>query len=215
MKFAPPFALCVAAMVAPSTAHAVIWFEVGDAGQNGPSQAQVPIGSGPLNEIQGELDPGSDVDVYQILITDYQNFYCYGNGPLDTMLWLFKPDGTGQVANDDWDPDGDGQNIQYGGVITSQGLTSNGVYYLGISRFNNRPLDAANEPIFGRDVYPGPDPQQWMPNPLAGAFDHWTGTANGPGGVYKMRFTGGGFVPAPGALALLGLAGLARSRRRR
>lgn len=182
------------------------WYEVGDAGQNGPAAAQVTLGSGDLVDISGVLSNGNDVDVYLISITSYQNFSAQATGGLDSMLWLFKADGTGQVMNDD-----------YGGFnarLTNQGVFSNGLYYLGISRFNNHPQDVANNNNFGSTPWPGPDTNQIMPNASAGAYDHWTGSS-GAGGGYKILLTGGGYSPAPGALALLCMAGVVAMRRRR
>lgn len=193
---------------AASSSHAGIWFEVGDAGQNGIAAAQIVGGVGNLDEIQGELNPGSDVDVFKILVTDFANFSAQTAGPLDTMLWLFKADGTGQVANDDF------AGIAPLSKLTNQGVFANGVYYIAVSQFNNRPMDASNTLNFSNISYPGPANNQMQPNAAATAFTHWTGD-NDPGAGYKIFFTGASFVPGPGVLPLLVMAGLAARRRRR
>jgi MYXO-CTERM domain-containing protein len=184
------------------------WFEMGDAGQNGIGAAQIVWGTGNLNEINGIISDGNDVDVYQILITDFANFSAQTNGPLDTMLWLFNADGTGQVGNDDY------PGIGVLSRITNQGVFSNGVYYIAVSRFFNRPMDASSTLVFGSAVWPGPDPQQFQPDPAAGAFTQWTGSGGDWGG-YQIFFTGASFVPGPGAMVMLALAGIAGTRRRR
>jgi hypothetical protein len=196
-----------------AAAHADVWNEVGDAGgQNGIATAQVVVGVSPLTDITGVIGQalgGNDVDVYQILITDFQNFSATSSGPLDTMLWLFKADGTGQVMNDDFP----GLPSAQLSKITNQGVFSNGVYYLAISRFNNRPLDVGGNQVFGNTLWPGPDPGQYQANPAAGAFTQWTGSTGATGG-YKIFLTGAGSVPAPGAIAALGALMFVRPRRR-
>lgn len=196
------------ASAAPHAAQGGIWFEVGDAGQNGIGVAQVIVGSGNLSLIQGEIIVGNDADVYQILITDFANFSAQTVGPLDTMLFLFNADGTGQVANDDF------PGLGVLSKITSQGVFSNGVYYIGVSRFFNRPQDSTNTDIFGATTWPGPDAGQLQANPAAGAFENWTGSA-GAGGGYQIMLTGASFVPAPGAMPLLAIAAMSGMRRRR
>lgn len=198
-------------LIMTSTARAGIWFEVGDAGQNGIAAAQTPVGSGTLDGINGIISTGNDVDVYQILITDFANFDAYTTGPLDTMLWLFKADGTGQVANDDFP----GLDTLQLSRLTNQGVFSNGVYFLAVSRFNNQPRDAGDNAIFGNTYYPGP-PNTWQAQPISGSgpFDHWTGSTGASGG-YLVTLTGVGYVPSPGSLGLLAISALVNRRRRR
>ncbi len=198
----------IAAVLVSVSANAGIWTEIGDAGQNGIATAQVTTSVTPLTSIQGVLNNGVgglDVDVYAIQITDYQNFSAIATSALDTMLYLFKADGTGQVMNDDY--------IGYNGGLTNQGVFSNGLYYLAISRFNNRPLDAASNVIFSSTPWPGPLNNQMQPNSGTGAYLSWTGTTPSRGGGYEIFLTGVN-TPAPGGLALLGFAALAGTRRR-
>ena len=49
-----------------TTAAAVTWNEIGDAG-NTPLTAQTPIGTGALNTIIGTLSPATDTDVFKII----------------------------------------------------------------------------------------------------------------------------------------------------
>ena len=195
--------------VAASSAGAQVWNEVGDAGQNGVSQAQVISGSGPLAAISGALTGVNDVDLYAIQITDEANFLAttVGGAAFDTQLFLFNADGSGQVENDDF-----AATLQSG--VNSDGVFSNGLYYLAISSFNADPLDINNVDPFGFDTYPGTGDQR-MPvtsDPLAS----WD-TFGGGEGVYRISLTGASFVevPEPASLALVGLGGLAALRRRR
>jgi hypothetical protein len=209
------FMLVAATCVPGATVRAgITWNEIGDAGQNGPAAAQIVTGSGTLDSILGVIGQdlgGSDADVYQILITDFQIFSAQTSGALDTMLWLFKADGTGQVMNDDIV---NGSNTL--SILTSQGVFANGLYYLAVSRFNNRPQDVGNTDLFSStSTWPGPHAGQYQPNGAAGAFHHWTGSGGATGG-YMISLTGASAVPAPGALAtMLTLVALAGPRRRR
>jgi len=194
----------------PRAAQAGIWIETTDAGQDGPAAAQMPTGVGSLDQIQGIVGNsgtgGNDADVFLIHITDVASFSAVTSGALDTMIWLFNLDGTGQVMNDDF--------IGFNAGLTNQGVFAPGLYYLGISRFGNRPLDAAENLVFGSVPWPGPLNNQIQPNPAAGPFDHWTGSTGATGG-YQVDLTGVSFAPAPGAMMLLALAGVMPHRRRR
>jgi hypothetical protein len=204
MKTAKMLAV-VAGLAFAATAQAQVWTEVGDAMDLTPGQ--ITVGSGPLTQIDGGLT-ANDVDLFCIFITDPANFSAttIGGATFDTQLWLFRPNGLGVTANDDA-----GGGVQ--SRITGQFVTSPGVYALGISRFNRDAVDAGGQLIwnstpFGTERAPdGPG----AANPLAG----WLGATAGPV-PYSIFITGATFwVPAPGSVALLGLAGLAASRRRR
>lgn len=185
------------------------WAETGDAGQT-IGTAQQTLGLGSLQVLTGVLDGRNDVDIFCIHITDEALFRAQVTSfaGQDSILWLFNPDGTLQVANDD-----------FGGgalsTITSQGVFSNGIYYLGVSRFANIPLNAANASLLTNTFWPGPDFQQIRGN--ANILDHWNnGTSPGNvGGAYSITLRGAEFCPTPGAAALLGLGGLVAGRRRR
>lgn len=192
-------------------ASAQTWNEVGDAGQNGVGAAQHTFGTGPLTEIVGVLDGNNDVDLFCICIKDYANFRAevtiFGLFPVgDSMLWLFNPDGTLQVWNDDF--------LVAGGLstITSQGVANNGDHYIGISSFLNVPVDASSSQIRTAGLWAGPDPWQGKGN--GHALDHWSG-GGGYDGLYVIELTGAVFCPTPGGIMLLGLGGLIATRRRR
>lgn len=197
--------LAVAAGLAmAATANAQVWNEVGDAGDLLPGQGV--IGAGPLAQINGSHGQ-DDVDLYRIVISDPANFSAttVGGATFDTQLFLFRADGRGVTFNDD-----SGTTVQ--SRITGQFVPGAGVYFLAISRWDRDALDAGAQAIwldtpFGTERAPdGPG----AANPLAS----WGGTTLA-GGAYSIFLTGASYVPAPGAMALLGLAGLAAGRRRR
>ncbi len=183
-----------------------VWNEQGDAGDL-INTAQVTVGNGSLDAINGIHD-ASDVDMYCIRILDVGRFRAstVGGATWDTQLFLFSPDGRGVTHNDDT------SNAQ--STITGQFVSAPGIYYLAISRYNRDPVDAAGALLWNNtpfNVERAPD-GPGAANPVAG----WTGT-NTAGGAYSIFLSGAGFceVPAPGALALLGLGGLTLAGRRR
>lgn len=187
-----------------------IWNEVGDAGgDTGVGSAQITVGSGPLDEIRGAVGVDDIVDLYGIRITDFTQFRAsvVGGATWDTQLFLFNADGTGQVENDDF------SGLQ--SEITNQGVFSNGIYYLGITRWNADPRNANGETLFGFDTWPGNDPGQRRPIEGRGPVASWTSST--AGAEYTIFLSGASFqeVPAPGAFALLGLGGIAAAGRRR
>lgn len=194
----------IAGMAIASGASAQIWNESGDAGDL-PATAQVVLGSGPLTEIRGRLGP-SDVDMYQIYIKDPATFRAstVGGATFDTQMWGFFLDGRGMTHNDD------DNSLQ--STITGQFVPAPGLYYIAISQYNRDPVDGGglllwqNSP-FGVERQPdGPG----AANPVAS----WVNTTSG-NVDYTIFLRGANFVPAPGALALLGLGGLVAARRRR
>ncbi|MBN4052772.1 DVUA0089 family protein [Roseiflexus sp. AH-315-K22] len=197
-----------AALAFASSAMAQVWVESPDAGQDGIAAAQMPTGSGALTQIDGEISALGDVDLFgPFVIVDPVGFLADTRGlaGFDTQLFLFDAAGMGVVHNDDW-----------GGLqsaISGQAGFGAGQYYLAISAFNSDPQDAAAAAIFGFTTFPGPDPQQRMPNAGVGALAQWT--ASGGSGLYSIALQGVEYVPAPGAMSLLGLGGLVAMRRRR
>jgi hypothetical protein len=192
-------------------ASAQTWSEIGDAGQNGVGAAQHTYGTGPLTQIVGVLDGNNDVDLFCICIKDYANFRAevtiFGLFPVgNSMLWLFNPDGTLQVWNDDF------LFASELSTITSQGVANNGDHYIGISSFLNLPLDPSSSQIRTGGLWSGPDPWQGKGN--GHALDHWSG-GGGDDGLYVIELTGAVFCPTPGATAILGCAGVLAGRRRR
>lgn len=99
----------------------------------------------------------------------------------------------------------DGTNIK---------LESPGLYLIGIALDGTYPINSLFESIFG-DNLSTPGLVVGPSSAVSSVLFDWGGTG-GPGGSYVMTVQGisGTLVPAPGAIALLGLAGL-RLRRRR
>lgn len=99
----------------------------------------------------------------------------------------------------------DGSNIK---------LEAPGLYLIGIALNGTYPINSMFESIFG-DNLGTPGLVVGPSSAVSGELSDWGG-AGGPGGSYVMAVQGisGTLVPAPGAIALLGLAGL-RLRRRR
>lgn len=197
---------CAAIAVAAGVANAQIWNEMGDAGQS-LGTAQTPVGSGAIATIFGSLL--GDADIYAIFIDSPAGFSAKTSGnstTADTQLFLFDSSGMGITHNDD-DPNAAGLQS----AITGQFVPGPGLYYLAISNYNYDPESAggviwANSPF---NVERQPD------GPGAGSpLSSWSGTAFSDGG-YEINLRGASFVPAPGALALLGFGGLAATRRRR
>lgn len=186
------------------------WREVGDAGALPPGQ--VTLGPGALTSITGKLE-GQNGDV-----TDFEDMYCIrivnptgfrattvGGANWDTQLWLFNAGGLGVAFNDD------SSGVQ--STLTGQFVPAAGIYHIAITGYNRDAVDASgallwnNQPFGIERAADGPG----AANPIAG----WTGS--GATGDYVISLEGAEFcrVPAPGAMAFLGLGGLVAARRRR
>lgn len=197
--------LVVAAL--SSAANAADWREVGDAGPLPPGQ--VTVGPGSLDRIVGKLDGGNDMeDMFCIRITNPQAFSAttIGGADYDTQLFLFNATGFGVTFNDD-------SAGGFRSTLTSQFVTAPGIYHIAITGYNRDAVDAGGALIWNNtpfSVERAPD-GPGAANAIAG----WTGT--GSTGDYVITLTGAEFcqVPAPGAMALLGLGGLVAARRRR
>jgi hypothetical protein len=199
-------------LLAASAASAGIWTEVGDAGDL-ITTGQVTSGSGPLTLINGSVAANADADLYQISIVDEAVFTAStktqygGSTAFDSRLYLFNSSGMGVTFNDD-DP-------VYGGLgstITSTFVTTNGLYWLAISKYPLSPNGTNGGFIWNANPYN----TERAPDGPGAAFPlaSWTGAF--PGGsplAYSIALTGAAFVPEPATLALLGLALLALRRR--
>lgn len=93
-----------------SVSFAATWTESGDAGDL-PSAAQLTMGSGPLDAIEGSILDEADQDMFLVVIDDPAAFSASTNNAGtnlvfddDTQLFLFDAAGFGVLANDD-DPD--------------------------------------------------------------------------------------------------------------
>lgn len=214
-------------------ANAQTWDEIADGGGDAgdlPATAQVVLGSGTLTAITGTYD-ASDVDMYQIFISDIYNFGAstVGGTSFDTQLWLFDSNGNGVIHDDDAFSGSlqstigvnggpvrlsDGSEISWADYVSNAGLT-NGLYYIAVSRYNR---DAVN--ISGATIWANsPFNRQRVPDGT-GASDPvvagWTGTTSA-GGAYTISLQGASFVPEPASMIALGagLVGLLGLRRRK
>jgi hypothetical protein len=161
----------------------------GDAGDL-PSNAQIvyrpdqtPCQS-PVTRITGNHD-ADDVDMYVICITDPASFSAstVGLAGFDTQLWLFRCDGTGVVANDDY------SGLQSRIDNTPNCIQEAGVYLLAISRYNRDAVDANGSALWSSGALSCASNS----NPIAG----WTGTTSA-GGAYGIALTGAYFVAQGG-----------------
>ncbi len=111
-------------------------------------------------------------------------------------------------ANDGWDASWSG-----GGHLVSFDLggatLAAGDYWLGITPLNHFAMGYGQTGVYTSDIGDGSG-HQANPGGGFGMPDNWS--AGGLNYAYSLEGTG---VPAPGALALLGLAGIASRRRRK
>ncbi len=207
--------------VATASSFANIVSEIGDAG-DASATAQVVTGGFAVTSISGTFASPTDADVYKIHIGDPTLFTATGSGwPTDGLLFLFDSIGRGVVSIDD----SCNQCGNYG-TLTSTFVLSAGDYFLGVSLFDLVPRSTAGL-IF-------PDTQfvdsgvQYGPTGPGGALplSSWTVAGGGvptTGGSYVLTLSGVSTVPErfvttlpePTTLALLCLAGLAATRRRK
>jgi len=209
-------------------AQAGLYIESGDAG-NLPGTAQwinsVIGGGDDLLEIQGDLIPGNDSDMFVFRLEDPAVFGAFteataNNG--DTQLFLFHLDGRGIAHNDD---DAENQPALTSRITTGGPLTvglAPGLYMVGISWFNNDPFWNAPPVVEGDYMFPfnqqpggpqltaGPTPGGAI-NPVAG----WDAFGNPPfEGSYSIFLKNASVVPEPATLTLLPLAAMLLARKR-
>jgi hypothetical protein len=136
-----------------------------------------------LSEIVGTLDFPLGVDMFAIDITDAADFSAITNpaGPFgvpDTELFLFNSGGFGVYGNDDISfsntlsclPSADVSNPCSSTRPAGVGPTTDGVYYLAITRSANDPQSVGGNifsEILSTDVT-GPDPTMGGPDPING-----------------------------------------------
>ena len=207
--------LATAALAGPD------WEEMGDAGPlpNSSNPAQVPIGSGALQVIAGNLSAGFGnpdyEDMYLIYISDPLNFMATTNlvSDFDTQLFLFDMYGRALLGNDDISAENHRSRLTNAADDNTEVmLTEPGLYYLAISGYNNDPV-SVNGPMFNqalRTEISGPDGVGGGPeNEISG----WSGA--GDVGSYVISMEGVRFAPEPGVVALLAVAGIEFARRRK
>jgi MYXO-CTERM domain-containing protein len=175
--------------------------------------------------------------MYCIEIKDAQAFVAEviaSTGFTDTQMYLFNAAGQGIAFDDDsglslFSRIGNDYTINTGSAPSINGQPNlianagNGIYYLAISRFDADALNLAGGTQVANGIWHDGSPFDGPvapDGPGAGSSTTLAGwiyaTASATTGSYTISLTGASFVPAPGALALLGLAGLVgHSRRRR
>ena len=188
-----------------------------------PGTAQDLTGLFP-SEITGSIpdttDPLLGVNMFAIDILDYRSFSAITIGSpfgiTDTNLFLFDSTGRGVYANDDIDGGNTlsclpslVNNPCSSSLPPGVGPTSDGIYYLAISRSANMPLSDMGEifTIFTSTDVVGPDPTMGGADPVinwdGGAFTSTdTDLVN-----YDILLTG--TVPEPATWTMMGVGALA------
>ena len=115
--------------------------ESGDAGAL-PADAQFMGDIGSITSITGRIESALDVDMFEFNLASPAtlSFLTAATSTIDSQLFLFNSAGAGLWANDDMGTSLDAQ------------LTvplASGAYYLAVSSWERRPLEAGNLPIFG------------------------------------------------------------------
>lgn len=197
-----------------------------DAGELAGSAQVITSSLAPMINIYGRLSTGfvtSDfVDMYQIEITapTMVSISTAGSGggssTFDSQLFIFKRKGNGNNvralamrANNDASSADHGSRIgDENDPNTDYTVLSRGFYYLAITGVGTTAV--GNSGVIWSDLS--------TPGLTVSGNEHaltgWSG--QGEVGEYHIRLlaVGGGAAPAPGAIALLGLAGLIKRRRR-
>ena len=222
----PAFAAGVPVLAGP------IWdgdFE-SDAKQT-PESAQVISTDGSVLQITGRLtgtalQGGADyIDMYLVRITAPSILAIStaggdfgGNAQFDSQLFLFRASqgSTGQFfaqgifASDDASASNPGAFLNNSANDGSQfTLTQAGLYFIAVT---TKGIQARNPN--GAPLWPELDVPGLRSFAEFDLFQNWAGDPTGGVGDYEIRVTGVEGVPAPGAIALLGLFGLTRRRRR-
>ena len=208
----------VVALCAAPISRASIWNEVGDAGLT-PGTAQTAIGVGSLTDIFGSIVTIHDADFFRIRISNPATFSAtttIAPGTMvDTTLYLFRLDGTGIAKHDDIDSNIFLSTLPAGNALYS--ALAPGDYLLGIAGFAFAPFYTG--PATLADLIFDVNDFTNVVGPQAGASGMpilgWADAGAYDSGTYHITLTGAEALPAPGAVALLGLAGFAGLRRRR
>ena len=114
-----------------------------------------------VTEILGTVPFPIGVDMFKINVTDFADFSAMTIGPgafgiPDTELFLFDASGFGVLANDDISgsntlsclPSADSGNPCVTSLPAGIGPTSDGTYFLAVTRSANSPLDGSSNDIF-------------------------------------------------------------------
>lgn len=213
-------AVCSSLALASSAGAGPDWTEVGDAGSTVGS-AQVPLGEGLINSLSGRLGSrGVETDfedLYFIGIAQPTTFRLQLNSPdFDAQLFVFhitlSGSALGLLANDNEHDETTAPVItpmatDGTGVV----LDRPGIYLVAVAGAGRVPVSVTGN-IFAFETsteISGADGP--------GGLNRHTGWAGeGQTGTYSVQMQGTVFpsIPAPGAMGVLALAGLASRRRR-
>lgn len=208
--------LCAAFLALTGTAAhggGSVWSESadggGDAGDSMATAQKIMGNPGLVSHITGNVSGPGDVDLYEICLDDVAAFEASAQTSdtgVSPYLFLFDSSGNGiafHAAIDPADPS----------VITNQFVLTAGTYFLAATSRNATALGTGGNPIWLQTLGTESAPDgAGAPGPLTG----WNFGPNDDGTNYVVTLSGVDFfVPTPGALALLGLAGLVGRRRRR
>lgn len=226
------FASLPALAVGSSALAGPIWDgDYGEDAKQTPESAQVVTTDSSVLMIKGQLTgtafqgPGDFIDMYLVRITAPTSLVIstaggeFGGGAqFDSQLFLFRSYqgqqgqtvAAGIFANNDASATNVGAFLNSSANDDSQfTLTDPGLYFIAITSRNVTAIGQNQSPIWpglnipGLRSFGGFQP-----------FGFWGGDPSANVGTYEIRLTGVSGVPAPGAVALLGLAGLAGRRRR-
>ena len=180
-----------------------------------PSSAQDLTGLN-VTQIVGNLDFPDGVDMFKIDITDFADFSALTTsvafGVPDTELFLFDAGGLGVLFNDDASgsntqaclPSADSSNPCSSTLPVGVGPTSDGTFYLAITRSANDPISVAGNiftNVFSTDVV-GPDLTMGGGSPIV----DWDGNVfTSPDfdlTAFDITLTGISPVPEPATWAL-------------
>jgi MYXO-CTERM domain-containing protein len=230
------FAAILACATAPTALAGPDWEE-------GPTDAGSTIGTaqiinttGSVNTITGRLNGTALLggDFQDCFLLDISNPALFslttspgigGTPGFDPMMFLFRVDElNGQLvakavmANNDKAVGNPQAALQRETNDGSQSIVATaGLYLIAISGFGSQPINAQGQFIFNQEflqpgIFGGPTQNQQVSDYLLAGWN-----TDGSSGSYVMTVTGvsGTQLPAPGAAALLALAGLATRRRQR
>lgn len=214
-------------VVTPQWSRAVIFSEVGDAGQTPGTASRTTTGTAaanqPLTDIFGSLSSSTDADLFLINITNPATFSAttvnaITNSLLDTQLFLFTLDGRPIYTNDDT-PNGTSlqSTLPAGNSLRP---TVAGTYILGISVSGYDPANRNGQVLFApldennasTDVR-GPNSNLQPPQLASFISSGFPGS-----GQYDIQLTGAtSAVPEPSTwvLGAIGAVGLVLASRRR
>lgn len=182
-----------------------------------PAQAKTPYLCPGVTTLDGRLDghytgPGPPYDDFEDMFlikisgSDPQSFYVKTvpmftpDALTNTMLWLFRPDGMGLLANDDTAIGSTVLQspfslIDFGDLPPNLPLVD--CYYLAISGYNNNPVGQLLKKIWNL-----PPTGVWTPNGPGAALpiDGWDHHDPNLSGVYEIELGGVEYCPEPASL---------------